>query len=82
DQLRDSFQAICQSYFVDNTFIFDQIWSKTIPLFSIKNVLEYELMLYASILDKYFSYKVDQLGLDNVMLENDHAKFISRVTSL
>ncbi|OLQ78897.1 hypothetical protein BIT28_26655 [Photobacterium proteolyticum] len=82
DQLRTSFQAICQSYFVDNKFIFDKIWSKTIPLFNIKNVLEYELMLYASILDKYFSYRVDRHELSNVMSQNDYAKFISRVTSL
>ncbi|WP_394157629.1 ApeA N-terminal domain 1-containing protein [Vibrio campbellii] len=82
DQLRASFQAICQSYFVENSFVFDEIWAKTIPLFSIKNVLEYELMLYASILDKYFSYKVDQHELSNVMPQNDYAKLISRLANV
>ncbi|MDH5925051.1 hypothetical protein L8S13_01975 [Vibrio lentus] len=82
DQLRASFQAICQNYFVDNTFVFDNIWSKTIPLFSIKNVLEYELMLYASILDKYFSYRVELHGLSDVMSKDDYANFIARLALL
>lgn len=82
DQLRVAFQKICQSYFVDNTFLFDSIWSKTIPLFYIKNVLEYELMLYASVLDKYFSYRVDLLGLSPTMPQNDYGDLILRITSL
>lgn len=82
DQLRTSFQAICQSYFADNTFVFDKIWSKTIPLFSIKNVLEYELMLYASILDKYFSYRVELHGLGDVMSQDDYVKLIARLKLL
>ncbi|CCN63533.1 hypothetical protein VIBNIPon4_130129 [Vibrio nigripulchritudo POn4] len=82
DQLRDSFQVICQNYFVDNTFVFDNIWSKTIPLFSMKNVLEYELMLYASILDKYFSYRVELHGLSDVMSQDEYAKFIARLALL
>lgn len=82
DQLRASFQSICQGYFVDNVSLFDSIWSKTIPLFHIKNVLEYELMLYASILDKYFSYRVDLHGLSTAMPQGDYTNLISRITSL
>lgn len=56
--LRQYFNTICNNYF-EKKEIFEDIWSRTLPLFDFTGVLEYEVMLYASVLDKYFSYQID-----------------------
>lgn len=62
---RENFQTICSNFF-DKREIFDEIWSRTIPLFEFTGVLEYEVMLYASILDKYFSYHIEKKATDKI----------------
>lgn len=66
---REYFQIICNNFFGQNE-LFDDIWSRTIPLFDFTGVLEYEVMLYASILDKYFSHKINELNLYHAPNEN------------
>ncbi|MDC5852237.1 hypothetical protein OPW32_23875 [Vibrio europaeus] len=82
DLLRNQFETICDSYFVKNTFAFEKIWSRTIPLYSFNGVLEYETMLYAAILDKYCSHKVDQLTLDTKVDEEEYEEIINKLSSL
>ncbi|WP_314338403.1 hypothetical protein [Acinetobacter guillouiae] len=55
--LRDNFQTICNNFF-EKKELFTDIWSRTLPLFDFTGVLEYEVMLFTSILDKYFSSQV------------------------
>lgn len=62
---RENFQTICSNFF-DKREIFDEIWSRTIPLFEFTGVLEYEVMLFASILDKYFSYHIEKATTDKI----------------
>lgn len=62
---RENFQTICGNFF-DKKEIFDDIWSRTIPLFEFTGVLEYEVMLFASILDKYFSYQIEKKTFDKI----------------
>lgn len=59
---REYFQTICSNYF-EKKEIFEDIWSRTLPLFDFTGVLEYEVMLYASILDRYFSYQISALNI-------------------
>lgn len=82
DLLRKYFAKICESYFVKNTFEFENIWSRTIPLYSFNGVLEYETMLYTAILDKYCSHKVDLLNLDSTLDEDEYTELISELSSL
>lgn len=63
--LRESFQNICNNYFSKNE-VFEDIWSRTLPLFSFQGVLEYEVMLFASVLDKYFSYHIKNLPSEKI----------------
>lgn len=72
---REYFQTICSNFF-EKKDIFKDIWSRTLPLFDFTGVLEYEVMLYASILDKYFTHKVDKLH--KVKLPN-YSKYISEI---
>ena len=58
--LRVYFNQICNNYF-DKKEIFENIWSRTLPLFDFTGVLEYEVMLYTSILDRYFSYQYEKI---------------------
>ena len=82
DRLRKNFVKICESYFVKNTFEFENVWSQTIPLYHFNGVLEYETMLYAAILDKYCSLKVDQLNLDTMLDEDEYTKLTSKLSDL
>ena len=66
---REHFQIICNNFFIHKE-LFNDIWSRTIPLFDFTGVLEYEVMLYASILDKYFSHKINELNLYQATNEN------------
>lgn len=59
---RKYFQTICGNYF-EKKEIFEDIWSRTAPLFNFTGMIEYEVMLYASILDRYFSYRVSELNI-------------------
>ena len=81
-RLRDHFVKICESYFVKNTFEFENIWSRTIPLYNFNGVLEYETMLYTAILDKYCSYKVDQLNLDTMLDEDEYTELMGKLSAL
>lgn len=72
---REYFSTICISYF-EKKEIFKSIWSRTLPLFDFTGVLEYEVMLFASILDKYFSYQVDKF---HKVTSKDYSKYISKV---
>lgn len=72
---REYFQTICANYF-EKTEIFGDIWSRTLPLFDFTGVLEYEVMLYASILDKYFSYQISAL---NICESQNYESYISKV---
>lgn len=60
--LRERFQTICNNYF-EKQEIFEDIWSRTLPLFEFRGVMEYEVMLYASVLDRYFTHQVSKLEL-------------------
>ncbi|NQZ59114.1 MAG: hypothetical protein HRT88_16800 [Lentisphaeraceae bacterium] len=82
ERLRENFVNICESYFVKNTFEFENIWSRTIPLYNFNGVLEYETMLYTAILDKYCSYKVDQLNLDTTLDEVEYIELINKLSAL
>ncbi|WP_461196868.1 ApeA N-terminal domain 1-containing protein [Acinetobacter pittii] len=66
---RTYFQTLCTNYF-DKKEIFEDIWSRTLPLFDFTGVLEYEVMLYASILDKYFSYRFEEFNVETVQNNN------------
>ena len=77
--LRNNFDDICRHYFVKNKSMFVDIWSRTIPLFYFTGVLEYELMLYASVLDKYFSYQVNMLSLDVTNPIGKYEEFIAKL---
>ena len=79
DVLRNNFDNICQYYFSDNKSIFTDIWSRTIPLFYFTGVLEYELMLYASVLDKYFSFQVNSIPLDEIKPNQKYEDFIGKL---
>ncbi|WP_110574908.1 HEPN domain-containing protein [Marinomonas alcarazii] len=81
-RLREHFVEICESYFVKNTFEFENIWSRTIPLYNFNGILEYETMLYAAILDKYCSYKVDQLNLNSTLDEDEYNELTSKLSAL
>lgn len=81
DRLRDHFVKICESYFVKNTFEFESIWSRTIPLYNFNGVLEYETMLYTAILDKYCSHKVDQLNLDTKLDEDEYIELMGKLSA-
>lgn len=72
---REYFQTICVNYF-EKTEIFGDIWSRTLPLFDFTGVLEYEVMLYASILDRYFSYQISAL---NICESQNYESYISKV---
>ncbi|WP_335957228.1 hypothetical protein [Acinetobacter bereziniae] len=72
---REYFSTICISYF-EKKEIFKGIWSRTLPLFDFTGVLEYEVMLYASILDKYFSHQVDKF---HKVTSQDYSKYISKI---
>lgn len=82
DRLREHFVKICESYFVKNTFEFENIWSRTIPLYNFNGVLEYETMLYTAILDKYCSHKVDKLNLDIMLDDDEYTALIGKLSSL
>ncbi|MEI8655519.1 hypothetical protein [Vibrio sp. Hal054] len=82
ERLREHFPKICDSYFVKNAFEFENIWSRTIPLYNFNGVLEYETMLYAAILDKYCSHKVDQLNLDTTLDEDEYVELTDKVSAL
>lgn len=73
--LRENFHTICSNYF-EKKEIFEKIWSRTIPLFDFTGVLEYEVMLYASILDKYFSYQVQKFHKVN---SQNYSEYISKI---
>lgn len=92
--LRENFQTICSNYF-DKKEIFGEIWSRTLPLFDFTGILEYEVMLFASILDKYFSYQVTKSTSDKIenydsyllkigkfLQENDQLKDLLKNTKL
>ena len=81
-RLRNNFGKICNSYFIKNTFEFKNIWSRTIPLYNFDGVLEYEVMLYASILDKYCSYKLDKLNLNSALNDDEYNEFTSKFSAL
>ncbi|MBH0062432.1 hypothetical protein I6E85_14930 [Pseudoalteromonas sp. NZS71] len=81
-QLRENFVKICESYFEKNTFEFEDIWSRTVPLYNFNGVLEYETMLYASILEKYCSHKLHQLNLDTKLDEDEYTELTNRLTGL
>lgn len=81
-RLREHFVKICESYFVKNTFEFENIWSRTIPLYNFNGVLEYETMLYTAILDKYCSHKVDQLNLDTMLDEDEYTELMGKLSAL
>lgn len=78
---RKNYKTICHHYFGVNSTTFDDIWSRTIPLFDFSGVLEYELMLFASVLDKYFSMKVKELSLEKKLKQEEYTAFISRLHS-
>ncbi|MCL1127934.1 hypothetical protein [Shewanella surugensis] len=80
--LRKHFKIICESYFVKNEFEFEEIWSRTINLYNINGILEYETMLYTAILDKYCSYKVNKLNLDSMLDEDEYAKLMGKLSAL
>ncbi|MBH0055681.1 hypothetical protein I6F65_01805 [Pseudoalteromonas sp. SWXJZ94C] len=82
EQLREHFVKICEAYFEKNTFEFENIWSRTIPLYNFDGVLEYETMLYAAILDKYCSHKADQLNLDTMLDKNEYTKLTNKLADL
>lgn len=82
DQFRRNFVKVCESYFVKNTFEFENIWSRTIPLYNFNGVLEYETMLYAAILDKYCSYKVEKLNLETKLDEEEYSELINKLSGL
>lgn len=82
DRLREHFVEICESYFVKNTFEFENIWSRTIPLYSFNGVLEYETMLYTAILDKYCSHKVANLDFDTKLDDEEYNEITSKLASL
>jgi len=75
---RTYFQTICNNYF-DKKEIFEDIWSRTLPLFDFTGVLEYEVMLYASILDKYFSYRFEQLNTEKTQNNNIDLSKIEKI---
>ncbi|WP_413483709.1 HEPN domain-containing protein [Shewanella baltica] len=81
-RLREHFVKICESYLVKNTFEFENIWSRTIPLYNFNGVLEYETMLYAAILDKYCSHKVGQLNLDTMLDEDEYTEQTNKLSAL
>lgn len=67
---RRNFESICNKYFSQNEIF--EIWSRTLPLFDFSGVLEYEVMLHASILDRYFSHQINKLELiKTVNYDND-----------
>lgn len=73
--LREYFSTICINYF-EKKEIFKDIWSRTLPLFDFSGVIEYEVMLFASILDKYFTYQVDKF---HKVTSINYSKYISKV---
>ncbi|MFP3353392.1 hypothetical protein R0K04_18525 [Pseudoalteromonas sp. SIMBA_153] len=82
EQLRENFVKICESYFEKNVFEFERIWSRTIPLYNFNGVLEYETMLYAAILDKYCSHKVEQLNLDTRLDQDEYTSLMDKLSAL
>lgn len=82
ERLRENFVKICESYFVGNAFEFENIWSRTIPLYNFNGVLEYETMLYTAILDKYCSHKVEQLNLDTMLNEDEYTELTGKLSAL
>ncbi|EGM77964.1 hypothetical protein Rhein_1910 [Rheinheimera sp. A13L] len=80
--LREHFVKICESYFERNTFEFENIWSRTIPLYNFNGVLEYETMLYAAILDKYCSHKVEELDLDTKLAQGEYTELTHKISAL
>lgn len=72
---REYFQTICSNY-LEKKEIFEDIWSRTLPLFDFTGVLEYEVMLYASILDRYFSYQISKL---NICEDQNYDSYVSKV---
>ena len=82
NRLREHFVEICESYFVENTFEFENIWSRTIPLYNFNGVLEYEIMLYTAILDKYCSHKVEQLNLDTKLDEDEYTELMGKISAM
>lgn len=72
---REYFQTICSNYF-EKKEIFEDIWSRTLPLFDFTGVLEYEVMLYASILDRYFSYQISAL---NICEDQNYDSYYSKI---
>lgn len=72
---REYFQKICTNYF-EKKEIFEDIWSRTIPLFDFTGVLEYEVMLHASILDKYFSHQVPKF---HKVTSQNYSEYISKI---
>lgn len=77
--LRKYFNVIVNNYFDTSYDVFDLIWSRTIPLFELSNVLEYEVMLFASVLDKYCSFKVNKLSLDNTLPKSQYEILIDNL---
>ncbi|HJP46483.1 HEPN domain-containing protein [Acinetobacter venetianus] len=72
---REYFQTICSNYFGKKE-IFEGIWSRTLPLFDFTGVVEYEVMLHASILDKYFSHQVPKF---HKVTSPNYSKYISKI---
>lgn len=72
---REYFDTICINYF-EKKEIFKGIWSRTLPLFDFTGVLEYEVMLYASILDKYFSHQVIKF---HKVTSPNYSEYISKI---
>lgn len=73
--LSSNFESIHTHYFNIHKGEFANIWGRTIPLFAFSGMLEYEILLYVSILDRYFSHRVSSLSLgDDLDTFNKKAK--------
>lgn len=73
---RSQIDTFLKHFFYVNHFEFKNIWSRVPPLLQLKHLLEYEVLIFGSILDKYVKHKCKDVIEDDWTFRQCYKTFI------
>lgn len=76
--LRSSLDTLLKHFFGSCSFEFKNIWSRVPPLLQLKHLLEYEVLIYGSILDKYVKHQCKELIQPEWTFRTTYKEFINK----
>ncbi|KON53775.1 hypothetical protein ACX02_15590 [Vibrio parahaemolyticus] len=76
--LRVKIDTLLKSFFESNAFEFNKIWSRVPPLLQLKHLLEYEVLIYGSILDKYVKYQCKDIIQPDWTFRKAYKEFLNK----